>query len=181
MLIKEMTVTECYHALAHLNFARLGCSLNNQPYITPIFFAFDGEHLYGSDIYCFSKMGQKIAWMRSNPLVCVEIDEVKSQWDWMSIVILGHYEELTDTLEHEGARRHAYELLRERAVWWEPAAVSVAHSEEHEGLSPIYYRIFIDELTGRRGMPEPQKIPRPTAQSWLSGILRHVRGHGLRT
>jgi nitroimidazol reductase NimA-like FMN-containing flavoprotein (pyridoxamine 5'-phosphate oxidase superfamily) len=110
-------------------------------------------------------MGQKIDWMRANPLLCLEIDDVKNQWDWMSIVILGHYQELPDDPEHEVARRHAYELLRKRAIWWEPAAVTVAHSEEHAPLSPIYYRIFIDHMTGRRGLPEPE-VSAPNAHGW---------------
>jgi nitroimidazol reductase NimA-like FMN-containing flavoprotein (pyridoxamine 5'-phosphate oxidase superfamily) len=175
MQIEEMTLKECYQALAHYNFGRLGCARNNQPYIVPIFFAFHGGSLYGSNVYCFSRMGQKIDWMRGNPLVCLEIDDVKSQWDWMSVVVLGRFEELTDTAEHEVARRHAYELLSKRRVWWEPASLNVRQTEQHYGVNPIYYRISIDQLTGRRGLPASQKPSAPPAEGWLSAILRSVR------
>ena len=35
----------------------------DQPYIVPIYFSYDGKHLYG-----VTTLGQKIEWMRSNPL-----------------------------------------------------------------------------------------------------------------
>jgi nitroimidazol reductase NimA-like FMN-containing flavoprotein (pyridoxamine 5'-phosphate oxidase superfamily) len=124
----------------------------------PIFFAYDGTHLYGSNIYCFSTMGLKIEWMRANPLVCLEIDDVKNPSDWMSVVVLGRYQELVDTAEFQVARRHAYDLLSERALWWEPAAVPGVHGEHGQTFSPVYYRIFIDHLSGRRGVAEPREM-----------------------
>jgi hypothetical protein len=158
MLVKEMTLEECYRALKGTNLGRLGCAHADQPYVVPIFFAYDGNNLDGSNIYCFSTIGLKIEWMRANPLVCLEIDDVKNSSDWMSVVVLGHYEELVDTPEYEVARRHAYDLLSERALWWEPAAVPGVHGEQSQTFSPIYYRIFIDHLSGRRGFGEPGEM-----------------------
>lgn len=160
MLVKEMTLEECYRALKSTNFGRLGCAHEDQPYVVPIFFAYDGTHLYGSNIYCFSTIGLKIEWMRANPLVCLEIDDVKDACDWMSVVVLGHYQELLDTAEYEVTRRHAYELLSERALWWEPAAVPGAHGEQRHSFSPIYYRVFIDHLTGHQGLPDQERSQR---------------------
>ena len=151
MLVEEMSLEECYKALKSSNFGRLACAHEDQPYVVPISFAYDGVHLYGSNIYCFSTIGLKIEWMRANPLVCLEIDEVKSACEWMSVVVLGHYQELLDTAEYEVTRRHAYDLLSKRALWWEPAAVPGGHGIQ-KSFSPIYYRIFIDHLTGRRGV-----------------------------
>jgi nitroimidazol reductase NimA-like FMN-containing flavoprotein (pyridoxamine 5'-phosphate oxidase superfamily) len=45
-------------------------------------------------------MGQKIEWMRLNPLVCVEIDEIPSDVDWTSMVVRGRYEELPEKPEY---------------------------------------------------------------------------------
>lgn len=154
MLVKEMTLEECYRVLKDNHLARLGCAHNNQPYVVPIFFAYDGTHLYGSNIYVFSTIGLKIEWMRANPLVCLEVDNVKNPRDWLSVVVLGHYQELLDTAEHEITRRHAYALLSEHAQWWEPAAaVAAGHGEQIEPFSPVYYRIFIDHLSGRQATP----------------------------
>jgi hypothetical protein len=47
--------------------------LNDRPYVVPVGIA-DEEN----DIYVFSTTGQKIKWMRSNPQVCVQVDEIRS-------------------------------------------------------------------------------------------------------
>src|ERR1700694_3039062 len=69
MLIHEMTEDECRAALEQVSFGRLACARGDQPYIVPIYFSYDRKHLYG-----VTTLGQKIGWMRSNPLVCLEID-----------------------------------------------------------------------------------------------------------
>ena len=67
MLISEMSGEECRDLLSRLGFGRLACAHQNRPYIVPIYFAYEPDHLYG-----FATMGQKVEWMRSNPLVCVD-------------------------------------------------------------------------------------------------------------
>ena len=54
MLIHEMTEDECRAALERVSFGRLACARDNQPYVLPIYFSYDGEHLYG-----FSTLGTK--------------------------------------------------------------------------------------------------------------------------
>ena len=85
-----------------LDLGRLACARDDQPYVVPIHFAYDGEGLYG-----LTTAGQKIDWMRSNPRVCLEIDERSSDDRWLSIVVLGRYEELPGTAACERARTHA--------------------------------------------------------------------------
>ena len=180
MFIHEMTDGECRAALKHASFGRLACAHDNQPYVLPIYFSYDGTHLYGysapAQIYGFSTLGQKIEWMRSNPLVCLEIDERTSHHQWMSVVVSGRYEELPDTPEFGPARVQALEVLQERAMWWEPAYAATEHREE---LTPIFYRIHIKQMTGRRATPDPVEAAAsaakaPTAEeSWLGSILHH--------
>jgi nitroimidazol reductase NimA-like FMN-containing flavoprotein (pyridoxamine 5'-phosphate oxidase superfamily) len=154
MRIREMTLSECYAALKGASIGRLACAHEGQPYIVPIFFVYDGAHLYGSCIYFFSTIGLKIDWMRSNPLVCLEVDDLKSPTDWTSVLVFGHYQELPETSEFELTRHHAHELLSKRASWWEPGAVRGVHGDGIEVLpSPIYFRIVIHHVTGRQGMP----------------------------
>src|SRR5512143_2152579 len=91
MIVHEMTEDECRSALARVSFGRLACAHDGQPYVVPIYFSYDGTHLYGlsapGQIYGFSTLGQKIEWMRANPLVCVEIDDHTSHNEWMSVVV----------------------------------------------------------------------------------------------
>jgi len=146
MLIYEMTEEECGTALEQVDFGRLACARADQPYIVPINFSYDGQHLYG-----VTTLGQKIEWMRSNPRVCLEIDERTSHYQWMSIVVFGHYEELPDTPEYEQARAHALEVLQRRPMWWQPACLA---TERRERRPPIFYRIHIERVTGHRATPD---------------------------
>jgi hypothetical protein len=168
MLIHEMTEDECRTVLERVSFGRLACARDHQPYVVPMYFSYDGTHLYG-----FSTLGQKIEWMRSNPLVCLEIDERTSHLEWMSVVVSGRYEELPDTPEFGQARVHAHDVLQKRAMWWQPAYVATEHRGQ---LVPIFYRIHIKQMTGRRATPdsvEAAAAKAPTAEeSWLGSILR---------
>lgn len=149
MVIREMTEDECREVLEHASFGRLGCARDNQPYVVPISFSYDGRHLYG-----FSTPGQKIEWMRSNPLICLELDEWQSNDHWMSIVVSGRYEELLDTPEFAADRAQAQQVLEKHASWWEYASIPAAEWRRKAGsFTPIFYRLHIDKLTGHRATP----------------------------
>ena len=149
MLIREMSEDECRQALERLSFGRLGCARGDQPYIVPIYFSYDGRHLYA-----FSTPGQKIEWMRSNPLICLEADERTSHDQWMSVVVSGHYQELPDTPEFAADRVQAQKALQKHAAWWQYASIPGAEWRRKAGpFTPIFYRIHIEKLTGRRATP----------------------------
>ena len=155
MFIHEMAAYECRSALQKANIGRLGCALNNQPYVVPINFAFDGNFLYG-----FTTLGQKIEWMRSNPLVCLEVDEIITENQWMSIIVFGRYEELPDEGEFKSARNRAHAVLQKRPMWWEPADIPQEHRDQPHSLTPIVYRIHVKKITGHRAIPdEPSHRP----------------------
>ena len=169
MLIHEMTLEECRDTFTQTNLARLACEMNGEPYVVPVYLSYDENYLFG-----FSSMGFKIDCMRANPLVCVEIDDVKTQNEWMSVLVFGTYEELPDTPENVAARARAYELLEKRAMWWEPASVAVEHREYPKTVSPIFYRILIDRMTGHRASPDRLGVPAaPTVKDrgWLHRLL----------
>ena len=172
MQIHEMTLEECRNFLEQSCLARLSCEMEGQPYVVPVYLAYNGSYLFG-----FATMGYKIDCMRNNPLVCVEIDDIKAADQWISVVVSGTYEELPDTPEYEVARERAYELLRKRAMWWEPAAVQVEHRDYPSSFTPIFYRIAIDRMTGHRATPDParvQRAPQSTVTNWLSRSLRRM-------
>ena len=102
----------------------------------------------GVCLFSFSTPGQKIDWMRENPKVCVEVDEMVDQFNWTSVLAFGRYEEIRDTRQDEDLRRQANALFQQRTAWWLPALGKLASAEEHH--SSIVYRILIDKLTGRQ-------------------------------
>jgi len=118
MLIREMNRKECLRVLAGARLARLGCASENQPYVVPVYLAYDEatECLFG-----FTTPGQKVEWMRANPLVCVEVDEIAAYDQWVSVIAFGRYEELPEAPGSDGAHRRAPErppLVGEAMLPW---------------------------------------------------------------
>jgi len=151
MLISEMSIQECRDLLSRQGFGRLACAHQNRPYIVPIYFAYEPDHLYG-----FTTLGQKVEWMRLNPLVCVEVDDVLSHFRWSSVVVLGRYEELPDTPQYSGVRLQAQLRLEKRALWWQTAyAVSQVRGQQNPSSNAIFYCIHIEEISGRRATADP--------------------------
>ena len=89
MLIQELSRQASLDLLARTRLGRLARTQEAQPYVVPVHFAYDDNALYS-----FATVGQKIEWMRANPLVCVEVDEVVGQQQWVSVIVFGRYEEL---------------------------------------------------------------------------------------
>jgi nitroimidazol reductase NimA-like FMN-containing flavoprotein (pyridoxamine 5'-phosphate oxidase superfamily) len=144
MRIHELSRAECEEILEHSDFGRLACARENQPYIVPIQFSFDSTR---KCLYAFSTVGQKIDWMRENPRVCLEVEDVNDRNHWTTVLAFGRYEEMGDSAADKTARSEAQELFSKRPEWWLPAAGKVGTREHH---SMVIYRIHIDRLTGRR-------------------------------
>ena len=175
MLIHELTRQASLDVLAGTRLGRLACCQRMQPYIVPFYFAYQNHCLYS-----FSMPGQKIDWMRANPLVCVEADQMRRE-QWTTVVVSGRYVELSDTAEMRSERALAFELLQRRAVWWEPGSLKVTQGGTPPPLAPIYYRINIVQITGRSATVElsPSDTSQSTADStkkgWLHAMARRVR------
>ncbi len=143
MEVRQLTEDECYALLPRVRLVRLACCRADQPYIVPVNLAFAENFLYG-----FSLPGQKVKWMRANPKVCVEWDQVSSDSEWTSLVILGTYEELPDAT----GRQFAHDLLeRHRELWWQPGIES-GRLHKPPPLEAIFFRIRIGQITGRRAI-----------------------------
>jgi len=175
MLIHELTRQASLDVLARTHLGRLACSQRMQPYVVPFYFAYQNNCLYG-----FSMPGQKTDWMRANPLVCVEADHMRRE-QWTTVVVFGRYEELSDTAEMQSECALALRLLQQRAVWWEPGSVKIAQGGTPPALGPIFYRIKIVQITGRRATFEPgaphtrQSTANSAKRGWLHELLRRVR------
>ena len=144
MLIHELKAEECAEVLGRTYVGRLGCARHDQPYIVPIFFAYDHGR---KCIYAFSMLGQKIKWMRENPKVCLEVEEITDRNHWTTVLVFGRYEEIPKSAEEAPARQRAEQLFQKRQEWWLPGAGKVK-SREHDHM--VIYRIHIDRITGRR-------------------------------
>ncbi len=207
MMIREMGKEECVNLLTGVQLARLACASANQPYVVPVYLAYHQSFGEKACLYGFTTIGQKVEWMRANPLVCVEFDDTASETQWVSVIIFGRYEELpavsTEDVRRFRELRHAepgavvldapkrtnetlfaHQLLESRAMWWEPAStarVALTHGVLARSLAPIYFKVWIDQVTGYESTRDaddgnfPARIGRPERLAWLRRALAGVR------
>ena len=121
----ERTITilnsrlQCYPMLGKLSpeqiedvlqktvFGHLGCHADDETYVVPISFVYDGQA-----IYCHTLEGKKTSMMRKNPKVCFQTDDLSNMGKWRSVIVQGKFEELTRPED----RRAAIHLLLQRCL-----------------------------------------------------------------
>lgn len=150
MRIVEISQDDCRKLLKRVPMGRLACSLENQPYIVPVCFAYEAERLY-----VFSTAGKKIEWMRQNPKVCVQADEIGTRSNWTSVVVNGSYVELQEQ-QHAAEREHARERLAQFSEWWRNPIAQRREAAGDMEIEPVFFRIDIASMSGLRGMPEAE-------------------------
>jgi len=145
MWIKNLTDEECDAILERATVARLATCADNRPYIVPISITYErtGSARF---LYSFANLGQKVRWMRQNPFVCVEVEELVDRVHWTTIVVHGRFEEL-DPVQHRDEANSAYALLHGRSEWWQPAAARTSSTDLYR---PVVYRIRVDAMSGRQ-------------------------------
>jgi nitroimidazol reductase NimA-like FMN-containing flavoprotein (pyridoxamine 5'-phosphate oxidase superfamily) len=128
-------------------FARLGCHADGKTYVVPISYAMVGNRLIGE-----TTVGMKIAMMRKNPRVCVEVDDVRSLTEWRCAILWGRYEELHGIQAGE-AMGHLLDRLG--PIFEDSNVVSrlgrnvIPRRPDDAPAADVVYAIHIEEMTGR--------------------------------
>jgi nitroimidazol reductase NimA-like FMN-containing flavoprotein (pyridoxamine 5'-phosphate oxidase superfamily) len=148
MQIEELSKQASLELLAEERLGRLACARESQPYITPFYYVY-----YEGHICSFATVGQKIKWMRDNPLVCVEVDRIKSSQQWSSAIVYGRYQELP-IAEWRPTCEKIWNLLKQHEIWWEPGLAKTIIDGSARPLEPVYFRILIDQITGHHASLE---------------------------
>jgi uncharacterized protein len=151
MLTEMMAENDIKEILTRNTIGRLACAHANQPYIVPMSYVYDADSLYG-----FATDGQKNQWMRANPKVCFEVDEISDRLHWASVVVTGIYREIVDSPLNAKERESAQKILRSRSLWWDPG-VSFRRLKTAEPFKVILYVIRIASISGYRTVTE--RIP----------------------
>ena len=134
---RELSRDEIDAFLGAQRIARIGCHADGETYVVPVIYAYDGE-----GVVSVTTEGRKISMLRTNPSVCVEVDEYDTdgRGSWRSVIAQGVYEELSgDAIEP------ALALLRERF------ARAAGREAERRELVPgvVVFRIRLERTTGR--------------------------------
>ena len=151
MQIIALSQEECSEFLKGVSTGRLACSLDNQPYIVPVAFSYEADC-----IYIFSTLGKKIEWMRQNPKVCLQADDVGSRSNWDSVIVTGTYLELSE-LQHAAQREHARDLLSQYSDWWRNPLVQRRDRTSDLSIETVFFRIDIESMSGLRAVPEGEE------------------------
>ena len=150
MRVVSISQKDCSDLLKRISVGRLACALDNQPYVVPVGFSYEPDALY-----VFSTVGKKIEWMRQNPKVCLQADEIGNKSSWMSVVVTGTFLELREP-QYTAQREHARELLAENSRWWLTPLAERRELASDQAVEPVFFRIDIASMTGLRAVPEAE-------------------------
>ena len=151
MTLEQMSEQQCHAALERASFGRIGISADDQAYVIPVYFAYEDGY-----VYILSTAGQKIECMRRNPKVCIEVDEVADESQWMSVIALGSYQELREP-QFSAERAKARKLLQRRPRWWQPAFAERELKAATELIDPVFFRIHVESISGLHAVGEEAK------------------------
>jgi uncharacterized protein len=151
MRIIAISQQECRDLLKRVAIGRLACSLDNQPYVVPVSFSYEPDN----HIYIFSTLGKKIKWMRQNPKVCLQADEIGSWSSWLSVIVTGTYLELREP-QYTAQREHALEQLAQYSQWWRTPLAERREQTSDLSIETVFFRIDIESMSGLSATPEAE-------------------------
>ena len=139
--ILEMRDAEVHELLKRVGYGHLACSRDDQPYVVPINYVFDGK-----DIFIYTTAGLKTDVIKSNPKICLQVEELlPEEGAWRSAVMVGEAYEIVDRAERE----RAVELVRASNPTLLPAlAIKWANDWMKKNVE-VVYKVKIISLTGR--------------------------------
>lgn len=124
----------------------LGCQGRDRPYVVPITYVYDGQHVFG-----YTRDGMKLRMMRAHPMVCLQGDHIVDISNWQSAVVWGTFEEL-----HGDETTKARQLIEDRfAPRMGGMPIEQAHGMSGWGNHPptwqdaVLYRITLTTKSGR--------------------------------
>jgi len=139
--IERMTQGEIVALLLRGTYGHLGCSRDDNPYVVPMNYVFDGRF-----ILFFTTEGTKTEYMAANHKVCFQVEEITDERRWSSVMVTGRAEPVSAPAETECAMR----LIVERNPTLTPALNVTEISAWTRRNHICIYRIRPDACYGRK-------------------------------
>ena len=133
----RISEAESRSLLSTLQVGRLGCIVDGGPYVVPINYYFEADH-----VHSHSLQGLKIAALRENPRACLQVDDVEAGTQWRSVLAFGNYEEVTKPSE----RSQILSKLLQHFPLLTPVESAIV--EDAGPLAVIVFRIHVDRISG---------------------------------
>lgn len=136
-MIYKLRRTEAEAVFMAGRIAHLGCIVDDEPYVVPVrYVAEDGV------AYLQSLPGRKIDAMRECSQVCLQVEEIDSEYHWRSVQVFGKFEEV----ENADEREWVFSLIWSRFPHLTPA--DPVRRYGHSDGSTIAFRVRVDRIVG---------------------------------
>jgi nitroimidazol reductase NimA-like FMN-containing flavoprotein (pyridoxamine 5'-phosphate oxidase superfamily) len=136
-MTRTLSEAEAQTLIASGKIGRLGCVDNGEPYVVPVNYLFED-----GSIYSHSLPGRKIDAMRTHSRVCLQVDEIVSEFVWRSVIAFGNFEEIRVPSD----RRSILSKLLVRFPLLTP--VESVMARDASAPDTIVFRIIVDRITG---------------------------------
>ena len=136
-MIKTLSTDEAHELLRESRLARLGCVIDGEPYVVPVNYYLDGDCAY-----IHSLPGRKVEALRANPRACLQVDDIKDEVGWRSVLAYGTYEEIKGREE----RARVLNALYERFPLLTPVESAIACDASPPAI--IVFRLRLDSING---------------------------------
>lgn len=146
-MLGKLSDTQIEKLLQEQVTGRIACQADGEVYLVPINYVYRDGCIYGH-----SAEGKKIRMMRKNPSVCFEVDDIRSVFQWQSVIAKGIYEEITDAEEKQQAMQgiiHRIMPLVTSPQGHPSHGITEKDSDVGTTVELIVYRIKLAEISGR--------------------------------
>ena len=160
--VQEMGNKQIEEFLKRVQYGHLACADGHKPYLVPVHFAYEPPY-----IYIYTTEGKKSEIISRNPYVCLQLEEVRNNTDWSSVIVDGEAEELTDDVQKEKALKA---IARVNPTLTPAVSIRWMDNWVRENIEVIY-RITPIETSGRVSVPQSDSqtafVPSKKARSHL--------------
>lgn len=147
-MIKNLEASACLKLLDSYYIGRLAYIYGKSPYVVPVTYFHQTEE---KCILGYSANGHKIAAMKKNGDVALQVDDIQSIQKWRSVLVHGRFEELEGSTAkkyvHKFAEGVQNTIVKTNGA--KPKFIQDFTSRLQKGTIPIVYRIHISDITGK--------------------------------
>lgn len=126
---------------------RIGCHSGGTTYIVPVNYVYRSPNIYAHSAY-----GKKIAMMRKNPKVCFQVDDIRTIFNWQSVIAWGQFKEITDIAEKDRVMQgiiHRIMPLADQPSAHPSHGITESDYDIGTKVELIIYKIVLAKKTGR--------------------------------
>ena len=136
-MTRFLTELEAIELIKAGKIGRLGCVDQEGPYVVPINYMLDD-----GEIYSHALPGKKINAMRTEPRVCLQVDQIQDDLHWSSAIAFGRFEEIRSP-----QCRHAA-IGRLLSGFPKMTPVETMMVQDAAAPDSIIFKIVVERVTG---------------------------------